>query len=255
MQSGKTMEFDGSRQAASCFEKFNSAAAARVISAANPPRCIAPATAIPPARSGTRRPHGRALMASATTPACRPRRRAGIAAFLALWALGIHDIALCWRRQGAGGDRSTYVPDSRAVYEGIHGWSPGMRNCRRCSPRRLNGPFHPYPRWHPVQPFSRIDTCCLASAGHSCGRVSDFYPSRVQPELATLRAAFDRNGAGADQRQGISKQRRGTRESAVYRGRSVRWDDMNDLRFVAESSVGVSTGHWTILAFESAVQL
>lgn len=142
-------------------------------------------------------------------------------------------------------DRSTYVPDSRAVYEGSSIEPPNAQLSALLTELNSRSILAEMAARPAFQPHRFV---LLAAAGRSCGRISDFYPNSIQSEIASRRAEFERASAVSDKRQGLSKRQRGSREGAVYRAGST-MDDMNDLRFVAETSVGVSTAHWT-LAFE-----
>jgi hypothetical protein len=237
----ETMEFDGNTQHF-LFREIQFGGGSPRISAANPPRCLAchgsPARPIwdtPPSWPGV---YGQRYHAGLSAAEAR-----GIAAFLALQPHHPRYRSLLGAK--AWGDRSTYVPDSRAVYEESSVEPPNAQLSALLTGLNTRSIIAEMAARPAFQPHRYV---LLAAAGQACGRVSDFYPSQLQAELAALRLAFDRNGASADQRQGLSKRLRGTREAAVYRaGAAV--EDMNDLRFVTESSLGVSTGHWT-LAFE-----
>ena len=237
----ETMEFDGSTQHF-LFREIQFGGGSPRISAANPPRCIAchgnptrPIWDTPPAWPGV---YGQRYHAGLSAVEAR-----GMAAFLALQPTHPRYQLLLGAK--ALNDRSTYVPDSRAVYEESSVEPPNAQFSALLTglnSRSILAEMAARPAFAPHR------YVLLAAAGHSCGRVSDFYPGQLQAELATRRVAFDRASAISDQRQVLSKRQRGTHEAAAYRAGAAA-DDMNDLRFVAESSVGVSTAHWT-LAFE-----
>jgi hypothetical protein len=241
----ETMEFDPGT-AAFAFREIRFAngpdAGPPIVSAANPSRCAAchgaPARPIwdtPPTWPGVYGERYKAGLSAAETK--------GIAAFLALQPQHPRYRPLLGAQALA--DRDTYVPNSRAVYDNAGMEPPNAQLSALLTTlnvRSILSEMAARPAFEPHR------YALLAAAHGGCGPITDFYPEPVRAALTAERKEFDQAGAAADAAQAAAKTLRRTGKTAAYRGGAA-VNDWNDLRFLAERSIGVRTQHWT-LAFE-----
>ncbi len=240
----ETMEFDPGT-AAFLFREIRfgsgSDAGRPIVSAANPARCAAchgtPARPIwdtPPSWPGV---YGERYKAGLSAPEAK-----GIAAFLALQQHHPRYRPLLGAQAMA--DRDTYVPNSRAVYDNAGVEPPNALLSvllTTFNTRSILSEMTARPAFEPHR------YALLAAASGGCGPITDFYPEPVRAALTAARKEFDRAGSAADADQAVAKTLRQTGKAA-YRGGAAA-NEWNDLRFLAELSIGVRTQHWT-LAFE-----
>jgi len=241
----ETMEFDPGTAAFLFREiRFGSGpdAAPPIVSAANPSRCAAchgtPARPIwdtPPTWPGVYGERYKAGLSAAETK--------GIAAFLALQQAHPRYRPLLGARAMA--DRDTYVPNSRAVYDGAGVEPPNALLSMLLTTLNIRSILSEMTARPAFEPHRYA---LLAAANGGCGPITDFYPEPARAALTAARKEFDRAGAAADATQAVAKTLRRTGKTAAYRGGAA-VNEWNDLRFLAERSIGVRTQHWT-LAFE-----
>ena len=241
----ETMEFDPHTAAFSFREiRFanGSAAGPPIVSAANPSRCAAchgtPARPIwdtPPTWPGVYGERYKAGLSAAETK--------GIAAFLTLQQRHPRYRPLLGAQALA--DRDTYVPNSRAVYDNAGVEPPNARLSALLTALNIRSILSEMAARPAFEPHRYA---LLAAAHGGCGPITDFYPEPVRAALAAARKEFDQAGAAADAAQAAAKTLRRTGKAAAYRGGAA-VNEWNDLRFLAERSIGVRTQHWT-LAFE-----
>lgn len=85
----------------------------------------------------------------------------------------------------------------------------------------------------------------LAAAGETCGSIAEFYPASMREQIAEDLRLFAAATAEADRRQALAKNLRVTHHSAA-RGKLTPATELTALRYVAESSLGISTRQWTL---------
>ncbi len=142
-------------------------------------------------------------------------------------------------------DRETYVPSSRAMYAGQAVEPPNARLSALLA--TLNVRFI-LSQIAAAPAFDSHRFVLLATAGGTCGALSEFYPHGSEAVLGAGYEGFAQAAAGADHVQAQTKSGRrasGTRADRTTHGAN----DLTMLRFVVENDLRVPTGHWT-LAFE-----
>jgi hypothetical protein len=241
----ETMEFDPGT-AAFVFREIRfgsgSDAGPPIVSAANPSRCAAchgtPARPIwdtPPTWPGV---YGERYKAGLSAAEAK-----GIAAFLKLQQRHPRYRPLLGAQAMA--DRDTYVPNSRAVYDNAGVEPPNALLSTLLTTLNIRSILSEMTARPAFEPHRYA---LLAAANGGCGPITDFYPERARAALTAARQEFDQAVAAADATQAAAKTMRRTGKTAAYRG-GAGVNEWNDLRFLAERSIGVRTQHWT-LAFE-----
>jgi hypothetical protein len=144
-------------------------------------------------------------------------------------------------------DRETYVPSSRAVYNGEVPEPPNARLSTLLAALNVRAIISELAK-RPA--FEAHRYALLAAAGSNCGPLEEFYPPSVRPTLRAQLVRFAAAAVEADRRQTTAKSVRHANAGGAHRngGRAA---DLTGLRFVAETGLGVSTREWT-LALEKA---
>jgi len=140
------------------------------------------------------------------------------------------------------GERDTYVPSSRTLYNGGVAEPPNAEfgsllwamNVRSIIAELALRPA-----------FESHRYLLLAAAGAGCGAPADFYPPDRRADVRRRRAAFIAATAAADARQALAKHDRATRTGPAYHG-GTGSGALTDFRFVVENDLGLSTAEWTL---------
>lgn len=144
-------------------------------------------------------------------------------------------------------DRETYVPSSRAVYNGEIPEPPNARLSTLLAALNVRAIISELAA-RPA--FEAHRYVLLAAAGSNCGPLEEFYPASVRAALGSRLARFAAAAISADRHQATVKSLRQANAGGGRRN-GGRASDLTALRFVAETGLGVSTREWT-LALEKA---
>jgi hypothetical protein len=196
-----------------------SGSARATVSAPNPARCIAchglparPIWDVPPLWPGAYGEHYHAGLSSAEV--------SGIREFLR--SQPTHPRYRYLVGAAAFADRETYAPSSRATYNGLSAEPPNAQLSALLTRQNVQSMVSELA----AQPaFAAHRYVLLAAAGAGCGSLADFYPQSLRSSIGADLSHFAQSSAAA---------------SPV---------ELNELRFVAEKSLHVSTQRWTADAF------
>ncbi len=140
----------------------------------------------------------------------------------------------------AFGQRETYVASARAVYNGVSTTSPNAQLSAlltRLNIRSILSEMASRPA------FDAHRYVLLAAAEGSCGPLPEYYPASIRDQIADELRGFRRMNAGTDRLQAAAVAARLTgRNGRVQRGAA----GLDDLRFVVERNLGLSTQQWTL---------
>ena len=141
---------------------------------------------------------------------------------------------------GAFADRETYVPSSRAVYDGASIEPPNEQLSALLTTlnvRSIDSELAGQPA------FRAHAYVLLAAAGANCGRVADFYPAAMRSDIDADFRKFAGATDLADRRQLEVKTLRLAGRDGPRRAAP---SELTQLRFVAEKGLRIPTLHWTL---------
>ena len=217
----------------------DSGSARATVSAPNPARCIAchglparPIWDVPPLWPGAYGEHYHAGLSSAEV--------SGIREFLR--SQPTHPRYRYLVGAAAFADRETYAPSSRATYNGLSAEPPNAQLSALLTRQNVQSMVSELA----AQPaFAAHRYVLLAAAGAGCGSLTDFYPQSLRSSIGADLSHFAQSSAAADRLQLRAK---GSRLASGSRAYQIAASpvELNELRFVAETSLHVSTQRWTL---------
>jgi hypothetical protein len=210
-----------------------------LISEANPARCVAchgqparPVWDTPPAWPGV---YGERYGAGLSAEESR-----GMREFLSLQP----DHARYRNLIGAAAfaERDTYVSSARAVYNGVRTTSPNAQLSALLTTLNLRSIMSELAS-RPA--FEAHRYVLLAATEGSCGSLPEYYPDSMRAAIASELRAFKQSSAATDRLQAAAIAARLSNAHGGYKrgGTAV---GIDELRFVVERSLGLTTQQWTL---------
>ena len=139
-------------------------------------------------------------------------------------------------------DRATYVGSATAVYNGVRTTPPNAQLSAQLTAlnnRSIMSEMAASPA------FDAHRYALLAAAEGSCGPLKDYFPAPMSKTIALQLREFRRTSAATDRLQAQAVVARLAGAGGGYR-RGAAAAGLDELRFVVERNLGLTTQHWTL---------